>query len=134
MFGALDITTSALVAQRRRADVISANAAGAFSLTDAQGNYNPYRRRIPVFATGDPATGSSQGVHLKEIRFDQSPLRKVYDPGSPFADERGYVGFPNVDLTTEQINAIEAERAYEANITMAEATKSMMSSAMRLLA
>ncbi|MCE9592229.1 MAG: flagellar basal body rod protein FlgC [Planctomycetes bacterium] len=134
MFGSLDISISALVAQRQRMETISANIANADAITDAKGNYNPFRRRIAVFAQGDPATGSDRGVHLQDIQLDQSPLRKVFDPSSRFADADGYVGMPNVDVVTEQINAMEAQRAYEANITMAETTKSMMSSVLRLMA
>lgn len=134
MFGSLDISTSALVAQRQRLEVISANIANANVTEDAQGNYKPYRARIPVFATGDPTTGGKMGVHMKDILISQSPLRKVYDPYSPHADAEGYVGMPNVDVTMEEINKIEASRAYEANITMAEATKSMFATALRLLA
>ncbi|MHC4993525.1 MAG: flagellar basal body rod protein FlgC [Planctomycetota bacterium] len=134
MFGALDISASALVAQRTRLNTISANMANMNSTHDAFGNYNPYRRRIPVFAAGDPATGSSRGVHVREIMLDPAPFKQKYMPEHPDADAKGYVKFPNIDGTTEQINAMEASRAYEANITAAEATKQMMSAAMRLLA
>ncbi|MCC7408570.1 MAG: flagellar basal body rod protein FlgC [Phycisphaeraceae bacterium] len=134
MFGALNISTSGLVAQRTRMEVITANLINRDSQLDAQGNYAPYRRRVPVFAVGDPATGGDRGVHVQEIALDTSPLRKVHEPGNPLADAQGYVEYPNVDLATEMINAIDASRAYEANITAAEATKSMMLSSLRLLA
>jgi flagellar basal-body rod protein FlgC len=134
MFGSLDISASALVAQRTRLDVISANLAGQSSLTDAQGNYAPYRRRVVVFASGDPSSGSAEGVHVQEIAFDPSEFRKVYDPGHKYADAEGYVNYPNVSPVIENINAMEATRAYEANIAAAEATKSMLQSSLRLLA
>ncbi|MEX0776181.1 MAG: flagellar basal body rod protein FlgC [Phycisphaeraceae bacterium] len=134
MFGALDISTSALVAQRTRLDVISANVANRDAIYDTEGNYAPFRRRIPVFATGDPATGNSQGVHVTRIDLDQSPFRKVYDPGDPNADTSGYVDYPNIDPAFEMINAMEASRAYEANITAAQATKQMIEASLRLLA
>lgn len=134
MFGSLNTSTSALVAQRTRLETIAANMANANSIYDAQGNYEPYRRKIAVFAPGDPSTGSEQGVHVRDIMFDDAPLRKVYEPGHPEADEEGYVNYPNVDPTMEMINALEASRAYEANITAAEATKSMIRSSLRLLA
>jgi flagellar basal-body rod protein FlgC len=73
-------------------------------------------------------------VHVAAIQTDSSPLRPVLDPGSPFADADGYVYYPNVNPVIEQMNAMEAQRAYEANITAIEATKSMFSVAMRLLA
>lgn len=134
MFGALDISTSALVAQRTRMEIISANIANREAIYDANGNYNPFRRRIAMFAPGDPTTGNSQGVHVSRIELDQAPFRKVYDPGHPSADEQGYLGLPNIDPAYEMINAIDAKAAYDANITAAEATKSMMQSALRLLA
>jgi flagellar basal-body rod protein FlgC len=62
------------------------------------------------------------------------PFRKKYEPGHPFADEDGYVNYPDIDPSMEQINALEATRAYEANIMAAEATKSMLSLALRVLA
>jgi flagellar basal-body rod protein FlgC len=134
MFNALDTSVSALVAQRTRLEVIAANMANKNSLYDADQNYAPYRRRMPLFATGDPSTGSADGVHVKEIMLDDSALRKVYEPAHPEADEHGFVEYPNIDPSIEMVNALEASRAYEANITAAEATKSMMRSSLRILA
>jgi flagellar basal-body rod protein FlgC len=134
MFGALDISTSALVAQRVRLNTINANIANQNAIEGPDGSYSPYRRRVPIFATGDPASGSKLGVHVREIELDPSPLRKVHDPGHKFADADGYVKYPNIESANELINALEAARAYEANITAAEATKSMIQSSLRLLA
>jgi flagellar basal-body rod protein FlgC len=134
VFGSLDISASALVAQRTRLETIAANLANKDAIYDAQGNYAPYRRRVPVFAQGDPSTDSKQGVHVQKLLLDPSPFRKVYDRGHPNADAQGYVNFPNVDSSVEMINALEASRAYEANITAAEATKSMIQASLRLLA
>ena len=115
-------------------NVISSNLANTNTLYDAQGNYAPFRRRIAIFEPGDPSTGSAQGVHVADILLDQSAFRKVYEPGNPNADAKGYVDYPNIDPTMERINALEASRAYEANITAAEATKTMIRESMRLLA
>jgi flagellar basal-body rod protein FlgC len=134
MFGALDISASGLVAQRQRMAVIAANVANKDAILDADGNYAPFRRRIPVFAPGDPTTGSGQGVHMQEIMLDQAPLKAKHQPGHELADAEGYVYYPNIDTPTEMVNALEASRAYEANITAAEATKSMTQAAIRLLA
>lgn len=134
MFGALDTSTSGLVAQRTRMHVISANLANRSAILDADGNYAPYKRRFAVMAPGDPSTGSSTGTHVAKVMLDNAPLRKVYEPGSPYADAQGYVQYPNVDPSIELVNAIEASRAYEANITAAEATKSMLQTSLRLLA
>jgi len=134
MFGSLDISTSALVAQRTRLEVISANLANAESVADADGNYAPFRRRIPMFAPGDPSTGRAEGVHVSKIALDDSPFRAKHEPGHRFADADGYVFYPNIDPAMEMVNALEASRAYEANITAAEATKTMLQASLRLLA
>ena len=134
MFGALDTSTSALVAQRTRLNVIASNLANANSIYDADGNYAPFRRRIAVFAPGDPDRGSQQGVHVAEIMLDEAPFKRVHEPGNPHADAGGYVNYPNIDPVMEQISALEASRAYEANVTAAEATKAMMQASLRLLA
>lgn len=134
MFGTLDTSTSGLVAQRTRAQVISANLANAQSIEGPNGEHAPFRRRIAIFSQGDPATGKAGGVHVSEIAMDQSEFRKVKMPGHRFADEDGYVAFPNVNPMMEQVNMLEASRAYEANIAAAEATKSMMQTSLRLIA
>lgn len=134
MFGLLDISTSGLIASRTRLEVSAANIANIESLTNATGEYEPYRRRFAVLAAGDPSEGAADGVHVDSIQIDQSPLLKRYEPGSPFADADGYVGYPNVSIVVEQMNAMEAARAYEANITAIEATKSMMTVALQMIA
>ena len=68
------------------------------------------------------------------IEDHQSQPRAVHDPGHPDANKDGIVYYPNVDLSTEMINAMVAVRAYEANVTAMEATKSIMASTLRLLA
>jgi flagellar basal-body rod protein FlgC len=122
-----------MTAQRQRLDIISGNMANQFTTHDVNGKYAPYRRRVPVFATGD-GHGSDKGVHIANVELDASPFRKVWDPGNAHADKNGYVDMPNIEPTIEMVNAMEASRAYEANIMAAEATKSMISSAIRLLA
>ena len=134
MFGALDISTSALVAQRTRLEVISANLANAQSVEDADRNYAPFRRRMAIFRPGDPSSGSARGVHVSKIELDDGPLKMKHEPGHKHADADGYVAYPNIDPAMEMINALEASRAYEANITAAEATKSMLQSSLRLIA
>ncbi len=80
---------------------------------------------------GDP---SQPGVHVQDIQTDQSPFIRKYDPGHPDAGTDGYVKYPNIDLSIEYINALDASRAYEANISMMETTKAMINSSLRLLA
>ena len=72
--------------------------------------------------------------HVAEIEVDDGPLRAEHDPDSPYADDNGYVYYPNIDPVIEQMNSMVALRAYEANIAAIEATKSMMSIALQMLA
>ena len=139
MFGSLDISTSALVAQRTNLNTIAGNIAGAHTTRDAEGRPSPYRRRVALMAPGNPAAGSdAPGVHVASIVNDPSPFKMVHNPGHPDAikngPDAGYVRMPNVDYSVELINAMEATRVYEANVTVIEATKALASSSLRLLA
>lgn len=134
MFTSLDTSTSALVANRLRMDVIADNIANADSILGADGQYAPYQRRFAVFAPGDPSTGSAQGVHVQGIGLDDAPLQMRFEPDSPWANKDGYVGYPNVSIVIEQMNAMEAARSYEANISAIEATKSMLTISLQMLA
>ena len=133
MYSALDIATSGLVAQRTRLTAISANVANAHTLKNDHGEYDPYRRRVVEFAAGDIEAGEPLGVRVAGIHEDPSDLRPRYEPGSPYADEQGMVYYPNVNSVVEQMNAMEASRAYEAGISVIEATKSMMTMALEML-
>lgn len=142
MYGSLDIAVGGMVAQRMRMDVISSNLANRDAILDSSGQPNPFRRKIGVLMQGDPAgrTAAARelGVHMGELRDDPGEFRKVYDPDSPYArpkgeQDEGYVYYPNVDPVIEQINAVDAVRAYEANAMAAEVTKTMMAQALRLI-
>jgi flagellar basal-body rod protein FlgC len=134
MFDILDMGASGLMAQRTRMDTIAGNIANINTTRDAQGKIDPYRRRFVVLAPGQADDPNKPGVHVQEVGIDQSPFVKRYDPGDPDADKDGYVSYPNIDLSIEYVNALEASRAYEANITMMDTTKSMFNSSLRLLA
>jgi flagellar basal-body rod protein FlgC len=143
MYGALDIAVSGMIAQRTRLEVITANIVNKDAVLDARGAINPYRRREALFAPGDPsattAAGRKFGVHVAEIGLDPTDVQpRVYDPNSPYAYKsgpyQGYVAATNVNPVVEQINQMEAIRAYEANVVAAETTKTMMAQALRLVA
>ena len=137
MFGSFDISASALGAQRVRIDTIASNIANSDSTVasyDAEGKPIPYRRLFTVFETQRTADGGLGGVSVKSIQQDWSPFREKIDPGNPLADARGVVKYPNVDPFVENADAMEAYRAYEANITAIETTKSMMNASLRVLA
>lgn len=138
MFTAFDINASGMTAQRLRMDVISENVANANTTRTADGF--AYRRKVVTFAektTGAPSfskvfgdTASNynigEGVKVTTISEDYATeMNKVYDPSHPDADEDGYVTYPNVNIVTEMTNLIDASRAYEANATAFNASKSM---------
>lgn len=139
MFGALDISTSALTAHRTHLDVIAGNIAMKDVTRDEAGNPVPYRRRVPLFAPGVSADQPDRpGVHVAAIVEDWAPLGLRWDPGSRDAikegTNKGYVRVSNVDYHTEMVNAMVAARAYEANVAVIEMTKSMASTTLRLIA
>lgn len=135
---AMNISASGLTAQRARLDTISENISNA--TTTRTENGEPYRRRMVVFEPRSEnsfqsilrrtARGSGQvqeGVIISEIIEDESPLKTVYNPSHPDADESGYVMMPNVDYLQETIDGMEASRAYDANVTAFNALKAMAS-------
>ena len=130
----MDISVSGLIAQRIRLNTIASNIANAFTTRDEAGQINPYRRRAPVFRLGMEANGEQVGVRVEQVLQDPGPLPMKYEPGHPDADANGYVRMPNVDLTTEYVDALEATRAYEANVAAIEATKAMRAAALRIIA
>lgn len=138
MWGALDISASALEAQRVRMEVSSQNLANA-EVTRAtrgpDGAWEPYRRRQTVFQAllDRKLGGPAGGVRVARIEEDPSDFRLEYQPGHPDADASGYVKMPNVDLLMEMVDMMEASRAYEANLTAMDATKAILASSMRIL-
>lgn len=139
MMKALDISSSALEAQRVRMEVVAQNLANAQTTRATQapdGSFLPYRRRETVFKAmlGEGLDGPQGGVRVDRIQEDMSDFRLEYNPHHPHADAQGYVKLPNVDVLMEMVDLMEASRAYEANITAMDATKSMVAASMRILA
>ncbi len=141
-FGSLDVSSSALTAQRLRMDTISQNIANVNTTRTEDGT--PYRRKVVVFEEKSPETPFSEylnessrkivggGVRVASIIEDRSAFKKVYEPGHPDANEEGYVEMPNVDILTEMVNMISATRSYEANVTSINTTKSMAMKALEI--
>jgi flagellar basal-body rod protein FlgC len=141
LFGGLEISASALTAERLRMDVVAENLANAQTTRGADGQ--PYRRKEVVLQERPGSFGASLsaamnpggggGVQVAGIVQDQTPLKRVYDPGHPDADAEGYVSMPNVDTVTEMVDLIGAQRAYEANVTAMQAAKQMFARTLELL-
>ncbi len=144
LFNSFNISASALTAQRLRMDVISQNIANVNTTRTEDGT--PYRRKTVVFQEKESEMSFSQylseqsrsrfltggGVRVTQITEDLTPFKEVYDPSHPDADENGIVRMPNVEIVTEMVNMISATRAYEANITALNASKSMAAKALEI--
>src|SRR6476659_7353009 len=134
MFDVLDIGASGLQAQRTRLDTIAANIANVNTTRDAHGKLNPYRRRFVVLEPGRPDNHGAPGVRVAKVALDHSPFNKRHEPWNPEADSQGYVKYPNIDTSIEYVNALDASRAYEENISLLETSKAMINSTLRLIA
>lgn len=140
-FDILDISASALNAQRTKMDTIASNIANINTTRGPDGQHHVYRRKDAVFASvydqalekDDSQPMIASGVKILEVSEDtQTPLKTVYKPSHPDADENGYVQLPNVNIVNEMVDMITASRAYEANVTAINASKSMVSAAMKI--
>jgi flagellar basal-body rod protein FlgC len=136
MFTSLDVSTSGLVAQRARLNAISSNIANMSTTRDENGEATPYQPRYVTFETDTSlkTPGGGAGVRIGSVEYSDEPPKMKYEPGHPDADEQGYVRYPAVDMTTEFVDALEATRAYEANIGVIEVTKNMAEQALRIIA
>jgi flagellar basal-body rod protein FlgC len=151
LFDAIDVSGSALSAERLRMDVTAENLANAQTTRGPDGE--PYRRKAVVLqqqaASGFGAAlagamrpaGSGAGrsgyapagVEVAGIVEDGEEERLVYDPGHPDADDRGYVRMPNIDPVGEMVDLITASRGYEANVTAMQTAKAMFTKTLELL-
>lgn len=143
MFSSFNISASGMTAQRLRMDTVADNIANVNTTRTEDGE--PYRRKMPVFGErnssffkqmvrskmGKPG-GEGNGVEVTSIVEDQKPFKQIYNPSHPDADDNGYVEMPNVDITTEMVDMIEASRAYEANVTALNSFKDMAMKALEI--
>jgi len=136
VFTSFDTSASGMTAQRYRMDIIAENVANANTTRTAEGG--PYTRKTVLFEERGEQTPfshvlnkevdkySGNGVRVALLVEDHvSEYNKVYDPSHPDADASGYVTYPNVNIITEMTNLIDASRAYEANATAFDASKSI---------
>jgi flagellar basal-body rod protein FlgC len=133
MFDPLRISASGMTAERLRMDVIAENLANANTTRGANGQ--PYRRKEVVLQEGSGKTFDQVlgGVSVTGVVDDQSPLRRVYDPGNPDADAKGFVSLPNVSSVTEMVDLITAQRGYEADIQAMNNARTMFTRALDIL-
>ena len=126
------VAASGLRAQSDRMKVIAENIANASSTSPTPGG-DPYRRKIATQTTAFDRELGAQVVQPGAPMQDQSDFRTQYDPGNPNADKQGYVKLPNVDPLIEIMDMKEAQRSYEADLTIMDTTKQMLSRAVDLL-
>lgn len=128
---AISAAASGMRAQTVRMRLAAENIANANSTGEGPGA-EPFRRRIPLLESTTLNSGA-QGVRVKGASFDMSAFREEYNPSHPAANEDGYVQLPNVDTLVEMMDMREATRAYEANLNMIEAARTMTNRALDLL-
>lgn len=139
MFSSLDVSTSAMVAQRTRLNVISGNLANMSTTRNEAGEAAPYQPRYVTFEPDESVgTGGAAGVRVGSVEIASVEPTWKYQPGHQDAvqegERAGYVAYPGIDLTTEFVDALEATRAYEANVGVVEITKNMVQQTLRILA
>ena len=140
MFSTLDISTSALVAQRTRVTAVASNIANISTTHNEAGEAAPYQPRFVVFEADNAiqGPGGAPGVKVSSVEISQVEPNWKYQPGHPDAIQQGprtgYVAYPNIDMTTEFVDALEATRAYEANVGVIEVTKNLTLQSLKIIA
>jgi len=143
LFGVLDISSSALTAERERAEVVTSNLANAETTHTPSGG--AYKKQLVVFGTEQPGRGKfaqtlsgfrdlhARGVKVEKVVQDKAPAVRRYEPGHPDADADGYVSFPDINPVEEMVNLMGAAQAYQLNVAAVQATKSMISETIQIL-
>jgi flagellar basal-body rod protein FlgC len=148
----INIIGSGLTAQQLRLDVVSENVTNS-QTTRVENGEGAYRRKMVVFeavsgrnsfraamaraaAGAVPNAGAAPnagGVRVTQIVEDEeTPMKMVYDPTHPDADEQGYLELPNVDMVMEMADAMAASRAFASNVTAFNTLKSVISSGLEI--
>src|SRR5579885_1850387 len=143
-FSLLEISGSALTAERQRAEVVAANMANAETTRTQSGG--PYRRKEVVFASSgnmpfrmmlaDFHSGLANAVpavRVQRVIDDPTPPLKRYEPGHPDADKDGYVAYPAINPVQEMVDLMGAVRSYQLNASAVAASKQMIQQSMELL-
>ncbi|MBR2069283.1 MAG: flagellar basal body rod protein FlgC [Candidatus Gastranaerophilales bacterium] len=161
-FEVFDIAATGMHAQRIKMDTVSSNIANINTTRNSKGEKEVYHKKQVNFKemaiekgygfpkgnvsvafdppqepylVGGVSMGSGsipKGVMVDSVVESENPTKIIYDPTHPDADKDGYVEVPNVNIVEEMVNMVNASRAYEANITIAQTTKSMISAATQI--
>ncbi|MFD2366404.1 flagellar basal body rod protein FlgC [Pseudoduganella sp. GCM10020061] len=123
LFNILNVSGSAMSAQAQRLNTVASNLANADSATSATGE--AYRAKQVLFEAVPTANGGT-AVKVAKVIEDPSPLKQVYDPKHPMADDKGYVAMPNVNMVDEMVNMLSASRSYQTNVETTNAAKQLL--------
>jgi flagellar basal-body rod protein FlgC len=123
LFNIFTVSGSAMSAQAQRLNTVASNLANADSASSATGQ--AYRAKQVVFEAVQTAGGGT-GVKVQQVIEDASPLKQVYDPKHPLADDKGYVAMPNVNVVDEMVNMLSASRSYQTNVETMNAAKALL--------
>jgi flagellar basal-body rod protein FlgC len=129
---ALNISATGMDAQTTRLRVIAENIANQDTTGGAPGA-DAYRRKTISFESAMDRAAGIETVRVKNIGTDKSDLPLRYDPANPAADKQGYVKTPNVNSFIEVMDMREAERSYSANLSVMQATRSMLNKTIEIL-
>ena len=124
LFDVFNVAGSAMTAQSQRLNVVASNLANADSAVSANGQ--PYKAKQVIFSTMPVAGSEASGVRVTAVVEDPTPMKQVYDPKHPLADEKGYVTMPNVNVVEEMVNMISASRSYQNNVDMMNTAKTLL--------
>jgi flagellar basal-body rod protein FlgC len=128
----MSVAASGMRAQTERMKIISENIANANSTSPTKGG-DPYRRKIATLTSDFDRELGANLVNAGKPLPDKSDFRNQYDPGNPNADKQGYVKLPNVDSLIEIMDMREAQRSYEADLSVMDSTKQMLAKTVDLL-
>jgi flagellar basal-body rod protein FlgC len=124
LFNIFNVAGSAMNAQSQRLNTVASNLANADSAVSANGE--PYKAKQVVFAATPVGDNGATGVNVAAVVDDPSPMKVVYDPKNPLANDKGYVTMPNVNVVEEMVNMISASRSYQNNVEMMNTTKTLL--------
>jgi flagellar basal-body rod protein FlgC len=149
LFQSMQISASSLAVQRLRMNLIASNLANINTTKTPQGG--PYRRKdIAIRPVGMQEMGGAQGaapsnasfsseldrhlqgVEVTQVVEDKSPPRMVYKPSHPDANASGYVAMPNINMITEMVSMMNAQRSYEASVTAVNASRAMVTKSLSI--
>ncbi len=145
LFTAFKISAKGLMAERTRLNVASMNLANAHVTRTLDGG--PYRAKSVVFRAipvskkdfdidkgfESELLNALKEVQVAEVVDDKTPFIERFDPTHPDADENGIVRLPNVNVMEQMVDLMEAQRAYEANLSALDTAKSMAVKALELI-